>query len=149
METIQGTESLSRRSFRRLRHEAHAKVFVDQFGGLEELRAKIGLRPSQICELLKVHPSAWTRWKKGKRPPPHVFQMLEWYLELLKWRGQNKDLPKMIEPIILAHEDPSIHTPITLENPKLSKDPLFRILVATWLIQILTWVVFALYLLKN
>src|SRR4051812_15143809 len=74
--------SRRQRSARRLKHEAKAQLFKNQAGGLEDIRQKLGMRPAQISDLLKVHPSAWIRWNRTGRVPPHVFQMLEWYLEL-------------------------------------------------------------------
>ena len=101
---------LRARSARRLRHEAQAKVFEKETGSLEDIRSSLGLRPSQICEILKVHPSAWTRWVRTGRVPPHVFQMLEWYVELLRWRGQNSPLPpKVLKPKV--QEDLEVYVP--------------------------------------
>ncbi len=84
--------SIRTTSSRRLRHEAEVEVLKSKTGDLNEIRESLGLRPSQICEILKVHPSAWTRWVKSKKAPPHIYQMLEWYVELLTWRGQNSPL---------------------------------------------------------
>lgn len=100
------------RSSRRLRHEAQIQIFKSQWGTLEDIRNHLGLRPSQICEILKVHPSAWIRWtKKGRDAPPHIYQMLEWYLELLKWRGQNLERPSMDVQKSLTTEDPDSFVP--------------------------------------
>jgi len=112
MELIEETNSHRQRSARRLRHEAEVRVFQDKTGDIERIRNALGLRPSQICEILKVHPSAWTRWIKTQRVPPHVYQMLEWYLELLKWRGQNHPLgssQNQIQP--LRKQDPTTYVP--------------------------------------
>jgi hypothetical protein len=108
-------KSLRQRSSRRLRHEAEVKVFEKEHGSLEQIRMQLGFRPSQICELLKVHPSAWTRWTRGKQtPPPHIHQMLEWYLEILRWRGQYHPLKNTdsLSPII-RQEDPTTYVPET------------------------------------
>ncbi|NJL24092.1 MAG: hypothetical protein HC902_02180 [Calothrix sp. SM1_5_4] len=54
-----------------------------RFGGLEEMRAKLGLSRRKICQLLLVDPSAWSRWTAaGGQAPPHIFRALEWYLLL-------------------------------------------------------------------
>ena len=87
-EPLDRAEIKRTRSSRRLRHEAKSAVFLAKEGDLEKLRKKLGMRPSKICDLLRVHPSAWIRWTKGTRgPPPHVLQMLEWYLELQLLKG--------------------------------------------------------------
>ncbi|MBK9294034.1 MAG: hypothetical protein IPM57_06250 [Oligoflexia bacterium] len=94
METtsLEENQTQRHRSSRRLRHEAEADVFVKSMGDLEQIRQSLGLRPSQISEILKVHPSAWTRWVKEGKAPPHIYQMLQWYIELLSWRGQNSPI---------------------------------------------------------
>lgn len=119
-ETNRENESFGVRakSPRRIRHEAQAKVFEGNAGTLEDVRKRLGLRPSQICEILRVHPSAWTRWTKGgQQAPPHVYQMLEWYMELLSWRGQKAfvkegeiypgETPQIQK---LAQEDPLVYS---------------------------------------
>lgn len=93
------------RSPRRLRHEAEIAVFKTKTGDLDEIRRNLNLRPSQICEILKVHPSAWTRWVKSQKAPPHIYQMLEWYIELLKWRGQHIPVPSNL-PTQSGEESP-------------------------------------------
>ncbi len=80
--------SRRQRSVRRLRHEAQIQVFAKTHGDLEQIRQSLSLRPSQMAELLRVHPSAWTRWVKTGQAPPHIYRMLEWYLELQSWRSQ-------------------------------------------------------------
>ena len=118
-------KSLRQRSSRRLRHEAEVKVFEKEHGSLEQIRMQLGLRPSQICELLKVHPSAWTRWtRQGQTPPPHIHQMLEWYLEILRWRGQYHPLKNTDAlPPTIRQEDPSTYVP---EQEPFAPTPLVR-----------------------
>jgi hypothetical protein len=114
VENPKGLSELRRqRSARRLRHEAQVKVFERQAGSLEDIRMKLGMRPSQICELLKVHPSAWTRWTRTGKAPPHVFQMLDWYLELLRWRGQHGTTPTEDRLQAVGKEDPEAYVPPT------------------------------------
>ena len=67
----------------RMRYEAELKVIRMRVGGLEEIRAKLGLSRRKMCQLLLVDPSAWTRWTtKGGDAPPHIYRALEWYLLL-------------------------------------------------------------------
>lgn len=66
---------------------------------LENIRLKLGLSRREICKLLKVDPSAWTRWMKTPQgAPPHVHQSLEWYMKLVE---QN---PETFAPQLLAQK---------------------------------------------
>jgi DNA-binding transcriptional regulator YiaG len=145
------SEQFRQRSSRRLRHEAQAKVFRDQKGSLEEIRLSLGLRPSQFCELLKVHPSAWIRWTKTGKVPPHVYQMVEWYLELLQWRGQN-------HPLSMENGLPSkavaTSDPASFVSPELQRKPKVegrtqKILILVWCIQTVLWCIVLAVLLKR
>lgn len=139
METEISRENLRSRSSRRLRHEAEMRVFETRQGSLEQIRQQLGLRPSQICEILKVHPSAWIRWTKTHKAPPHVYQMLEWYIELLRWRGQYKGESSFTQ---IAKEDPKVHVPA--ENEEVSgrrsewvnKRTLYLMLSVSWGVQL-------------
>lgn len=52
-------------------------------GGLESVRNKLKLSRKEICNLLMVDPSAWTRWTdEGGDAPPHIYRALAWYLEI-------------------------------------------------------------------
>lgn len=67
----------------RMRYEAETKVFRSQFGGLEDIRQKLGFSRRKMCQLLLVDPSAWTRWMRDEtKVPPHVYRSLEWFLAL-------------------------------------------------------------------
>src|SRR4051794_15206242 len=80
------TSGRRQRSVKRLKHEAEVQIFRNKVGDLEGIRESLGLRPTQMADLLRVHPSAWTRWTQaGQQAPPHIYQMLEWYLELQGW----------------------------------------------------------------
>ncbi|MES2768253.1 MAG: hypothetical protein V4596_03830 [Bdellovibrionota bacterium] len=66
---------------------------------LESIRLKLGLSRRQICKLLKVDPSAWTRWMKTPQgAPAHIHQSLEWYMKLVE---QN---PEQNAPQLLAQK---------------------------------------------
>ncbi len=66
---------------------------------LENIRQKLGLSRRQICKILKVDPSAWTRWMKSPQgAPAHVHQSLEWYMKLVE---QN---PQTFAPQLLAQK---------------------------------------------
>jgi len=108
------------RSARRLRHEAEIKVFQGRVGDLEQVRQQLGLRAVQMAELLRVHPSAWTRWVKEGKAPPHIFRMLEWYLELQTWRTQGHQVmaPGMSQlPEIKALRIPETSGPESSPTP--------------------------------
>jgi hypothetical protein len=160
MELGEISERRRQRSSRRLRHEAEVKVFEGQAGSLDGIRKHLGLRPSQICEILKVHPSAWTRWTKTNRAPPHVYQMLEWYMEILQWRGQHhpiKDKPLISQS--LRREDLDTYVPaketeesvayleITARAQRLSR--WVRILFGVWCFQLILWGIALTVLLKH
>lgn len=67
----------------RLKYEAETRVFRSKFGGLEDVRRRLNLSRRQMCQLLLVDPSAWTRWARDEeRVPPHIYRALEWYLTL-------------------------------------------------------------------
>jgi hypothetical protein len=149
------SEKSRQRSSRRLRHEAEVKVFQDQTGTLEGIRKQLGLRPSQICEILKVHPSAWTRWSRINKAPPHVYQMLEWYLELLQWRGQHHPLKdRALNAHIQSREDLQTYVPeetsqIDQNTTKIDRLRWPRILVIVWCIQIVLWCIVMAILLRH
>lgn len=111
-QTSTTSERQRQRSARRLRHEAEALVFQKQAGDLEAIRKGLGLRPSQMAELLRVHPSAWTRWTKTGRVPPHILRMLEWYLELHAWRTEKAKAltspgPQLTEALVPLPAEPA------------------------------------------
>lgn len=139
------------RSPRRLRHEAQIKIFERETGDLEKIRTSLGLRPSQICEILKVHPSAWTRWVRSGKAPPHVYQMLEWYIELLGWRGQHNPIPQGPRPHWLtspkASEDLQIYVPEG-ESRRFQRYPR-PLLMSLWAVQMTLWAVLVLILWKG
>jgi hypothetical protein len=69
-----------------------------QIGSLEEIRQQLSLSRRQICKLLLVDPSAWTRWTRvDDDAPPHIYQALSWYMQL-------------------KQQFPEIHAPLHLEN---------------------------------
>ena len=81
-ESAKFPESLKSKTSLRMHYEAQAQVIQNQIGDLEQVRAKLGLSARKICQLLLVDPSAWTRWKKGETPPPHVWRALQWYMTI-------------------------------------------------------------------
>jgi hypothetical protein len=67
-------------------------------GSLEDIRKNLALSRRQICKLLLVDPSAWTRWTKPNQDaPPHIYQALNWYSQLVE-------------------RSPDIHAPLHLES---------------------------------
>ncbi len=75
-------ESLKSKTSLRMTYEAQARVIQNQIGDLESVRRKLGLSARKMCQLLLVDPSAWTRWKKGENPPPHLWRSLQWYMTI-------------------------------------------------------------------
>jgi hypothetical protein len=67
----------------RMQYAAETKIFLNQYGGLENIRQKLGFSRRKMCQLLLVDPSAWTRWTKDEsKVPPHIYRALEWFLAL-------------------------------------------------------------------
>ena len=82
----------------RMKYEAERSVLIDQFGGLEDIRMRLGLSKRKMSQLLLVDPSAWTRWVKDEsQAPPHIYRALQWYQELIEkrpeWSPQNSFQP--------------------------------------------------------
>lgn len=78
----------------RLRYEAEVRVIARKLGGLEDIRAQLGVSRRKMAQLLMVDPSAWTRWsKQPEKIPPHIYRALQWYLALIdkkpEWHPQN------------------------------------------------------------
>ena len=73
----------------RMKYEAERSVLIDQFGGLEDIRTRLGLSKRKMSQLLLVDPSAWTRWVKDEsQAPPHIYRSLQWYQELIEKRPE-------------------------------------------------------------
>lgn len=84
---------------------------------LENIRIKLGLSRRQICKLLKVDPSAWTRWMKSPQgAPPHVHQSLEWYTKLVE---QN---PETFAPQLLAQKFESSNKESEIQISRLKRE---------------------------
>ncbi len=84
---------------------------------LEAARLKLGLSRRQICKLLKVDPSAWTRWMKSPRgAPAHVHQSMEWYLKLVE---QN---PAENAPFMLTQQIESSNKQSEIEISRMKKE---------------------------
>lgn len=64
-------------------YQVEVQKIKDNCGDLDQIRIKLGMNQRQICKLLLVDPSAWTRWIKTDAPP-HIYQALRWLLELKK-----------------------------------------------------------------
>lgn len=84
---------------------------------LENIRIKLGLSRRQICKLLKVDPSAWTRWMKTPAgAPAHVHQSLEWYMKLVE---QN---PEQNAPQLLAQKFESSNKESEIQISRLKRE---------------------------
>lgn len=72
--------------------EKNRKPISDEsvsFEQLEEIRARLALSRRQICLLLKVDASAWSRWSKSEAGAPlHIYQALNWYMQLVDAQPQ-------------------------------------------------------------
>lgn len=54
------------------------------FQELDRVRDYLKLSGRQICLLLKMDASAWSRWSKSESIPRHVYRSLSWYVQLLE-----------------------------------------------------------------
>jgi len=69
----------------RASYENEVQRIQSEIGDLEVIRQKLALSQRQMCLLLMVDPSAWSRWVKGKtKTPPHIWRALEWYVLLIE-----------------------------------------------------------------
>ncbi|MCB0348207.1 MAG: hypothetical protein KDD37_05195 [Bdellovibrionales bacterium] len=74
------------------------ETIKNELGDLEDIRNILGLSRRQMCRLLLVDPSAWTRWTRDDQDaPPHIYQALQWYVHL-------------------TNKNPDMHAPLQLEN---------------------------------
>jgi len=76
--------------------QQNSNITLGSMENLENIRQKLGLSRRQICKLLKVDPSAWTRWMKTPQgAPAHVHQSLEWYMKLVE-ENPEKNAPQLL-----------------------------------------------------
>jgi hypothetical protein len=79
----------------RLQYVAEVEVIRRKLGSIEDIRGALGLSRRQMCRLLLVDPSSWTRWvKEPERVPFYIYRALQWYLALLDkdaaWHPQHR-----------------------------------------------------------
>jgi len=95
-------------------YETRVQAIQNEIGDLETIRTRLGLSARKICQLLLVDPSAWTRWKRGENPPPHVWQSLYWYIKSQEPKNQLVSIDKQVEltspsnGVWLAPEQPPV-----------------------------------------
>lgn len=105
---------LRSKSAQRMNYEAQVEVIKGQIGGLDDVRARMGLSQRKMAQLLLVDPSAWTRWTSNEgQIPPHIWRSLQWYLGLQEkipgltpqyfLGGDSKQLQARIENRVLNH----------------------------------------------
>lgn len=75
-----------------------------ELGDLNQIRINLGLSQRQLCKLLLVDPSAWTRWNKTGAPP-HIYQALKWLVELRKVNPDAVFANNLESKIDLIHSD--------------------------------------------
>jgi hypothetical protein len=109
--TTEPRRALFRRSVtaQRAKYEAEAQVLAGRLGGIEGARQKLGLSRREICRILLVDPSAWTRWTKpGGQPPPHIYRTLELYLavqdKLPELATRYYQTPTVVQGLVRQHE---------------------------------------------
>lgn len=84
MERAESTDRRHRiKTAQRLKYESESRVIRESLGGIEGIRQRLAMTQRQICQLLMVDPSAWSRWVKDEsKVPPHILRALQWYTEL-------------------------------------------------------------------
>lgn len=62
-------------------YASQVQKIKEKLGDLEGIRKNLGMSRRQICQILLVNPSAWTRWTKSSQgAPPHFYRALEWLI---------------------------------------------------------------------
>ena len=62
-------------------YASQVQKIKDRLGDLEGIRKNLSMSRRQICQILLVNPSAWTRWTKSPQgAPPHFYRALEWLI---------------------------------------------------------------------
>lgn len=90
-----------------LKHESN--FTLGSMENLEQIRMKLGLSRRQICKLLKVDPSAWTRWMKSPQgAPAHVHQSLEWYMKLVEQNPEQNAPHLLAQKVDLSNKESEI-----------------------------------------
>lgn len=82
MKEPQDTKNIVSTSRYAQKYQKQVEKIIDKHGDLEAIRARLDLSQRQMCQLLFVDPSAWSRWLKSGGPPAHIYRSLEWYLAL-------------------------------------------------------------------
>ena len=76
-------------------YASQVQKIKERLGDLEGIRKNLGMSRRQICQILLVNPSAWTRWTKSSQgAPPHFYRALEWliYIHSKKANHQQNSL---------------------------------------------------------
>ena len=62
-------------------YASQVQKIKERLGDLEGIRKNLGMSRRQICQILLVNPSAWTRWTRSPQgAPPHFYRALEWLI---------------------------------------------------------------------
>ena len=84
-------------------YASQVQQIKNEIGDIESIRKNLGMSRKQICQILLVDPSAWTRWTKSSQgAPPHFYRALEWLIYIHNKQPHTKQNKK--EPV----ENPSL-----------------------------------------
>lgn len=101
----------------RIKYEAQIEVIKKQIGDLETVRKTLNLSQRQICQLLLVDPSAWTRWTRpGENPPPHIYRALSWYMLI------QEKIPGLTPQYFLNQSHQALEKEMSASYQKLASD---------------------------
>lgn len=71
-------------------YASQVQQIKNEIGDLESIRKNLGMSRKQICQILLVNPSAWTRWTKSPQgAPPHFYRALEWLISIHNRQAPN------------------------------------------------------------
>ena len=82
-------------------YTSQVQKIKERLGDLEGIRKNLGMSRRQICQILLVNPSAWTRWTRSSQgAPPHFYRALEWLIYIhSKKTGQQQNSPYLNSPV--------------------------------------------------
>ena len=93
-------------------YASQVQKIKERLGDLEGIRKNLGMSRRQICQILLVNPSAWTRWTKSSQgAPPHFYRALEWLIYIhnkkTSYQQNSSFLTSSSSPVPLADLDHS------------------------------------------
>ncbi len=80
-------------------YASQVQKIKERLGDLEGIRTNLGMSRRQICQILLVNPSAWTRWTKSPQgAPPHFYRALEWLIHIHSKKANHQNSQSLNSP---------------------------------------------------